>query len=189
MTLITTQKPTVEPVTLAELKAQVRQDFAADDVFLASCGVAARMFVENFTRLRLVSQEVEFRRDGLGGVIRLPVAPVLSVDQIAYLDTGGTSRILAADQWRLRRSVTPWQIIPAHLVAWPDVLPDLDTVGITMTVGFGEAADDVPQDIRAAIKALAAHYYAHREAVISGVSAVETPLGIRDMLLPHVMWV
>jgi uncharacterized phiE125 gp8 family phage protein len=188
MTLITVTPPAVEPVTLDEMKAQVRQDFSNDDVFLSSCIVAARAFVENFTRRRLITQVVEFRRDGLGGVIRLPVAPIQSVTSITYLDSANTEQVLATDLWRVRKSVDPWQIIPAHLVTWPTVLPDLDTVGITMTVGYGDAGSDVPADIRAALKSMAAHFYENREGVIVGTSAAEMPLAVRDLLMPHVLW-
>jgi uncharacterized phiE125 gp8 family phage protein len=189
MSLITITKPEIEPVSLEELQDQVRQNFAVDAALLASCGAAARAHVEAFTRLRLIEQVVELRRDGLGGVIRLPVAPVMSVDEISYLDCAGEEQVLATGLWRVRRSVMPWQIIPAHLATWPTVLPDLDTVGIRMTVGFGPAASDVPEDLRAAIKSLAAHFYENREAVVIGAGAAELPLGVRDMLLPHVLWV
>jgi len=95
MTLITLIAPAVEPVTVAEMRDQVRQDSTAEDALLASYIRAARVRVEGFTRRRLIGQEVEFRRDGLGGVIRLPVDPVISLDQITYLDTAGTEQVLS----------------------------------------------------------------------------------------------
>ena len=187
MTLITLTAPAVEPVTVAEMRDQVRQDSTAEDALLASYIRAARVRVEGFTRRRLISQEVEFRRDGLGGVIRLPVDPVISLDQITYLDTAGTEQVLSGSLYRMRRSVMPFEVIPTPNAVWPAVLADLDTVGIVLTVGYGPDPEDVPEDFRAAIRGLAAHYYANREAV-SPDAGPELPLGVRDLLLPNVLW-
>lgn len=189
MTLTTITPAAVEPVLVADLKAQVRQDFAVDDAILTRMLASARAFVENYTRLRLITQEVEFRRDGLGGLIDLPIGPVQEVTEITYLDSAGGSQVLAPELWRVRKTVFPWQIIPAHLATWPSVLPDFDTVGITMTVGFGDAGSDVPPDIIGAILSMAAHLYEHREAVVSGAAVAQLPLGVQDMLRPHILWV
>jgi len=188
MTLITVTPPATEPVTAADLRDQVRQDFTGDSAFMDSCIASARAFVEAHIRQRLITQTVQFRRDGLGGVIALPVWPIQAVTEISYLDASGVEQVLAADLWRVRRSVRPYQIIPAHLASWPSVLPDLDTVGITMTVGYGASGADVPPDIIAAIKSMAAHLYENREAVASGQVGAELPLGVRDMLSPHILW-
>jgi len=87
----------------------------------------------------------------------------------------------------MRRSVMPFEVIPTPNAVWPAVLADLDTVGIVLTVGYGPDPEDVPEDFRAAIRGLAAHYYANREAV-SPDAGPELPLGVRDLLLPNVLW-
>jgi uncharacterized phage protein (predicted DNA packaging) len=44
------------------------------------------------------------------------------------------------------------------------------------------------QDVKEAVKQLAAHFYENREAVLLGVSAQELPLGVYQLLAPHRMW-
>lgn len=183
MALITITPPAVEPLSLPQIREYLRQDFSDEDGTMNACIRAARQRVESFTRRRLITQVVEYRRDGLGGTIRLPVAPVVAVTEITYLDSGGQKQVLSSDLWRVRNSVSPVQVIPGHLATWPSVLPDLDTVGITMTVGYGDTGADVPGDILMAISGLAAVYYDHRPAT------GDMPAAVRDLIEPYVLWV
>lgn len=189
MTLITTQRPGMPPVLLQEMKEQVRVKHDDEDLLLQSCIESAVAHVESYTRLRLITQKVVFRCDGLGGCIRLPVWPVQQIESITYIDEAGDEQALNSSLYRLRRSVKPYEIIPAYQATWPTVRSEPDTVAIEMTVGFGDDASDVDAGLLAAVRSLAAHFYANREAVLIGVSAVEMPLGVRAMLDPHVFWV
>lgn len=187
MTLIEVTGPAAEPVTLAEAKAQCRIDTSDEDVYLEGLIKAARRAVERFLRRRLVTQTVEYRRSGLGRSIALPIAPVQAVTSVSYLDLAGVEQTLAADQYRLARSSSPFSLVPAHGVVWPSVLGGEDTVGIRLTVGYGDAGADVPPDIKAAVLMLIAHFDEHREA--TGPAVSEIPFGVSQLLMPHVLWV
>lgn len=45
--------------------------------------------------------------------------------------------------------------------------------------------NDVPEDLREAVRLLAAHLYENREATIFGVSVAPIPLGFDDLIRPH----
>lgn len=186
--LIDVTPPAAEPVTLAEAKAHCRVDYSDDDSLIESLISAARLWVEAYTRRRLITQTVQVRRGGLGGGVLLPVAPVQSVTSIEYLDTANVLQTLAADQYRLDLSVQPTRIVPAYLVTWPTVLCDVDTVRVTLVVGYGDASD-VPQDIRTAIKMMVAHWYEHREAVVTGATTADLPMAVGALLIRHVLWI
>ncbi|MEI9964384.1 MAG: phage head-tail connector protein [Caulobacteraceae bacterium] len=56
MTYVLVTPPAVEPVSVAEIKAHARVDFADDDALLAAFGVAARQHFERQTNRSLISQ-------------------------------------------------------------------------------------------------------------------------------------
>jgi hypothetical protein len=51
------------------------------------------------------------------------------------------------------------------------------------------AYDDAPADLQQAILLLAAHWYENREASVIGLTAIDLPLGYRDILQSHRVWV
>lgn len=187
MSLIEVLGPAAEPVTLAEAKVQCRIDTSDEDAYVEGLIKAARRAVERFLRRRLVTQTVEFRRSGFGRSIALPIAPVQAVTSVTYLDLAGVEQTLAADQYRLARSSLPFYLVPAHGVTWPSVLGGKDTVGIRLTVGYGDTGADVPPDIKAAVLMLIAHFHEHREA--TGPAMNEIPFGATTLLTPNVFWV
>jgi len=189
MNLITIDPPAAEPVTLPEAKAQCRVTSAHEDAQFAIFIQAARERVEGFLRKRLITQTVEMRRTGLGGCIILPIAPIASVTGITYLDTANEEQTLDPALYRLAADKVPAQIVPAHLAVWPATLPDVDTVGITMTVGYGDAPANVPADIRVALLMLIEHYFYNRGAVTTGGAAAEIPEGVTQLLSRHILWI
>lgn len=82
-----TTAPTVEPVTLAELKAHCRVEHDADNAVLVEWGKAARSMVEAATGRKLLTQTVRVQYEDFpcnGESIRLPVWPVQSVTSVTY---------------------------------------------------------------------------------------------------------
>lgn len=52
-------------------------------------------------------------------------------------------------------------------------------------VSFEDYGDDVPEDLREAVRLLAAHLYENREASLVGVTASTIPFGFDDLIRPH----
>ena len=51
------------------------------------------------------------------------------------------------------------------------------------------AYDAAPADLQQAIMLLASHWFENREATLVGMSAQELPLGFRELLSAHRVWV
>lgn len=113
-------------------------------------------------------------RDRLGQP--LPLAPVVSVDEIAIDDGAGTVTVLPVESWRLLPDAQRPMILPTGVIL-PHV-PRRGTVTVTFTAGFGAAWDAVPADLAQAVLMLAARYYEDRSfegskgAMPFGVSAL-----------------
>lgn len=52
-------------------------------------------------------------------------------------------------------------------------------------VSFDDLGGDVPEDLREAVRMLAAHLYENREASLVGVTASTLPFGYDDLIRPH----
>lgn len=146
--------PVVEPVSLSEAKAHLRQDSSDSDSSLVAYLVASRQFCESYTRRVFKSQTWSATYHGWPVVgcqyrIDFPLAPVISVSSVTYLDTDGTSQTLASDQYTLNGAGPdniPY-ITPAYGVTWPSVRCVPDSVTVQFVAGYAS----VPQAIKVAI--------------------------------------
>ena len=74
----------------------------------------------------------------------------------------------------------------AIVVPIAPALPGRAVSGIELDLvcGFGEAASDVPELLRHALRTLVAHWYEHREPIEIGPEATAIPGAVSELLLP-----
>lgn len=139
MKIITTLGPTDEPVSLAEAKAHVVQDQTVDDSLITAQIATARTFVEDYTWRRLLQQTVIVSLDNWYGhyAIELPIAPLLKVTQITYIDTSGTTQILDPSIYQVDDRAHIPLVMPQYGKIWPPVqLLTSNAIQITCIVGY-----------------------------------------------------
>lgn len=187
MALVMTAAPEAEPISLAEAKAHLRIDGSDEDALLTSLIVAARMLVERTLGLALITQGWLLYLDGAprSAFIALPIAPVQAVtavrvygpdDTPTELDEGTYSVDVLSEPARLMLSASAGQLAP---------LRRLNGFEVAFTAGYGDAAADVPEPMRHALKLLVAHWFEHREPVVLGQLAEEVPATVAGLLLPY----
>ncbi len=177
-----TAAPAEEPVTRDEAKLWCRIDQTKEDILIDAIIVVARQQVENFTRKQLITATWEMTYDrfpgpagdsgsfgGLYGfetygVIELPKNPVQSIESIKYIDLNGVEITLAASEYITDVISEPARITPAVDTFWPATEVRINTVTVEYKSGYGDAAADVPEGIKAAMKLIILDLYAHREA-------------------------
>lgn len=182
--------PAAEPVSLTEAKLHCRVDTDDEDDLLTMLVAAARQYVERLTGRALITQTWRLTLDcfpyGCRPVIRLPRGKTSSVTSITYVDTEGTTTTLAADQYRVNMDGEPARIEPAYGVVWPTTRDVLEAVKVTYVAGYGAAGSAVPEALRQAMLLLVGHWYANREAVVTGTIA--TPLQLTVEALTAAYW-
>lgn len=138
MNIITTALPTAEPLSLVEAKAHIVQSQSMDDQLITDMIVGARELVEGYTWRRLILQTVVVQQDNWNGyVIELPIAPVIAVTQVQYVDTSGTLQILSPSIWQLDNSSHIPRVMPVYGNIWPPVqLLTPNAVRVTCIVGY-----------------------------------------------------
>lgn len=185
--------PDVEPVTLAQAKAQVRVEltFTADDAYLGTLITAARMRVEADTGRAMINTAYRLTLPGFpDGDIQLPRGPLVALDEddaplttLAYTDSDGDTQALTLDtdfavaEGRLPARVASLDVWPTTTAAGPNV------VRVEWTAGHGTTSADVPAPLRQAVLMMVGHWYERRELVVMGRSA-PTPLSLEWLLAP-----
>lgn len=175
--------PAVEPLTRAEAKAYLRIDTDAEDLLVDALILAARRAVEAQTGRVLLEQTWRFVRDAwpLSNVIVTPLAPVRAILAASVTLADGSSAVVPEEALILRADRAPALIhVEPALVPRPGVAAG--GISLTVTAGYGAAADDVPADLIQAVRLVMAHFYEHRDG--SG-EAQKLPATLVALLAPY----
>ncbi len=149
MPLIQIVAPTAEPVTVQEVRDAAKIDDASFDASIAIIIPALRSQAEARTGRRMITQTVELVLDAFPAVdIDLQLPNVQSITSLKYLDTAGVEQTLASNLYSLDSSSTPNWLMPAYGTTWPATLDASNAVRVRFVAGYGDAAANVPQDIR-----------------------------------------
>jgi len=199
--LLQTVSPTVEPLTLAEVKAHLNLALADStfDTLLTRQIKAAREYVEQRSARALLTQtwRLSIRRfpgaADLGGcayegALLLPRSPLQTVSTVKYLASAdGTDTTWAADQYVVSADMTPGRIEPAHGVSWPAVREQNQSVRVTYVAGYGATAAAVPERARQAVLLMVGHMFLYREPTVTAAVGATLPhnldalvVGLRD---------
>jgi uncharacterized phiE125 gp8 family phage protein len=187
MTLVMTNGPALEPVTVAEAKAHLRVDASSEDALIASLIITSRLHVEAALGIALISQAWSYFIDRwpTSGQVSLPLKPVQSVDVVRVWSADSTSQMLSAASYALDGVGAPPRLSWVGPFPPPVAGRTVNGIEIALTAGYGDAAGDVPAPIRQALLLLVAHWYENREPVEIGATDVEIPHMVSALLAPY----
>jgi uncharacterized phiE125 gp8 family phage protein len=177
--------PALEPVPLDDVKAHLRVDQDDEDDLLASAIVAARCHVENATRRVLIAQgwRIHLDRWPRKRMLRLPIAPLISVDEVR-VRTGDGPTLVDADEYVVDAASVPGRLLVSGDVPCPASRTP-GAIEIDLTAGYGALAADVPSPLRHAIRMLVAHWYEQRGAVGDARPGETVPFGFAALIAPY----
>ena len=203
--------PTVEPVTLALAKQQLRVDFPDDDALITAYIKAARQYCEKSTNRAFYNQtwmrSLDYfplngsyatsrtpseRQSWPNGVwywnrvtIDLPKPKTVSVASITYVDSSGATQTLNPATYNVDTSSVPARITPVQGSLWP-IMQTYQPGSVKVTYvagsyGDGVTINTIPQTIVMAILLLVSHWYENRSAS-SEVAMKSIPMGVDALL-------
>jgi uncharacterized phiE125 gp8 family phage protein len=178
-------QPAVEPISLSEAKDHLRIDGTDEDTYLATIITAARRYCEQYCNRAFITQTWKQYPTVFTDGMKLSINPVQSVSSITYYDVDGASQTLASNQYQVDLSADICRVYEAVNVDFPDVQDEkINPITITYVSGYGDAATDVPMDIRHAIKFMIAHFFQNREGVnvMQSVSNIPMPESVKVLL-------
>jgi uncharacterized phiE125 gp8 family phage protein len=175
--------PAVEPVTLAEAKAHLYVTHSDDDALIGAYIAAAREDAEHRLQRALVNQTWELALDAFPSVIDLPMAPLVSITSIKYLDAARVEQTLDAATYYADTDAEPGEVVPKYGESWPTTYPERNAVRVRYVAGYGADGSLVPESIKAWIKLRVGALYENRESAVSGQTIQAAPRDFADALL------
>lgn len=182
-----TVAPAAFPVTLAEMKSDLRVQHDSEDTLIESLIAAATDYMDlpnGAIGKALINQtwKLSVHQFGNNGRVDIPVTPVQSIASITYFDADNTSQALNANDFYLYGDENSAWIVAKSDTSIPPVYNRLDAISITFVAGFGAASTNIPKSISQAIRLLAAHWYEHRAAVVIGTTVTELPMAVESLI-------
>lgn len=175
-------------LTIAEVKANLRVDHADEDPLIEGLIAAATAYLDSWSGvLGRALIEQAWRQDfpAFGPILRLPLAPLVSVDAVIYRDRDDVEVTIDPGTYLVHEDVLGPYLRPRHGRSWPVTAIRDDAVSVTATYGYGQRSTDVPAAIRTAVLMLVGHLYEHREAVVVGASPSTMPMGVEALCAPY----
>lgn len=154
--------PSVEPVSLAEMKAHLRLDGTEEDELVSALIAAGRITVERHARLCLIEQRWRLVLPGWpdGRAVRLPLYPVLSVEAVRISVDGTSDAVLAPDLYRIASDDDRDRLLVD--TAAPAPTGRAPRIEIDLVCGFGATPAAVPKPLVLAIQRLVAFWFERR---------------------------
>ena len=156
-----------------------------EDTLLSSLIVLAREYCEDFQNRAYITQTWEMALPYFPfGEISIPKGNLQTVDSIKYTDADGVETTWSPSEYLVSIRGILGRVAPQYGVTYPSFVPSpLDAVVIEFTCGYGDAAADVPERVKFAMKALITHWYENRALLLSSGAKNEAPWSVRSLLL------
>lgn len=187
MSIRTIVAPSFEPITLLDAKAWCRidDDDTSQDAMMLRLITTMRVYAENYTGRVFGQRQREIRLWTFPAYdIVLPEPPLVSVDDVSYVDINGTLVSMAGSpsQYRVDTFSEPGILRPLYNESWPSTLLDYDAVRIQFTCGYANAAA-IPQEVKQWMQARISTLNENREQIITGTIVAPIPFALADGLL------
>lgn len=189
--------PDSEPVTLEQAKEWARIDADDEDALAAALIRSAREQVESMTGRALVQREHVLKLPRFPHsneqIIILPGGVTQSVTSITYTDQDGVSQTLSGSNYIVETSAVPAEISLTRGNEWPSVDDVSLPVIITYQAGYApdetasptDAAGNVPEALKLAMRYLISTPFELRETVVVGASATNMPDIVETLIAPY----
>lgn len=175
-----------EPVSVAELKSQLRITSSAQDTMLNVLLKSARQWAEDFLRYQMISATWDKYFDDFpasGDCIWIQKSPVTSITYIKYLDSSGTLTEWANTYWTPDYNSTPCRIYEKYGYTYPTTQATKNAVVVRFEAGYTDA-DAVPDIYKQAILMKAASLYENPSDEVTGTQVNKMSLTSEKLLRP-----
>jgi len=148
--------PATYPISVADIKQQLKVDFTDDDDMIEALLKGAIAFCEKSTGRALIDQTWDYYVDAFPvGAIYIPRPPLIEVVGVFYTDAAGAEQEFAAASYLVDSASIKARVSLAYSAAWPSVQSVANAVRIRFRAGYlntdSPPVANVPDDIITAI--------------------------------------
>ena len=158
--------PATTPITLAEVKDQLRVEADDDDVILTRLIDVAVAYtdVKGALGQAMITQKWgQWVNSTPPQTVSLLLGPTTGVTAVKYYDADGNLQTDTLSNYQVTGTEFATVVGPKTGFSWPVTQDRADAIRIEYEIGYGEATTDVPQTIRHALMLLVGHWYDSRE--------------------------
>lgn len=186
MTYVLTTPPIAEPLALAEVKAHLRLDDGQEDVLLGALIRTARDFLEKETGLCLMTQgwRLYLDRWPADGIVRIAKTPVRAIESVTVYGGDGAPSQVSLQDHLLDAEGRPARLWLRHR---PEAGRALNGIEIEFSAGFGEAATEVPDNLKRAMLTHIGQMFAFRGVLSPDQQPGGIPDGYERLIAPFRM--
>lgn len=181
------EAPTAAPISLGEVRDQLRIEHFDDDALLMRLINTAVAYtdVNGVLGHAMLSQKWgEWFGPNPTQTVRLNLGPVIQVDAVKYYDEDGVLQTDTLSNYEITGTSFNTVVGPSEGFNWPTIADRSDAIRIEYTIGYGTSASDVPQTLRHAMMLLVGHWYDNREQ--SGMDELANiPYGFDELVAMH----
>lgn len=183
MTPVLVTGPSIEPVSLAELKLWLRVSDNDEDDLIAGLITAARLMLEADTHLLFIAQTWRIRLDQWpsGEVFNIPLSPLRNIEEIKIYDRNNIAVTVSPQNYFVDASPGTARVF--FTGAQPQPERRIAGIEIAGSFGFGVTPDEVPDPIRLALRMLAARWYENRGDATADSAGL--PSEIASLVAPY----
>lgn len=176
--------PTVEPVTLSEVKAAALVNHDLDDALLNTFISTEREYGESVTSLSWAEKTLELILPGFPrGRIELQAPPIKAVLSVKYIDPDGVEQVVPDTDYTVDADSFPGFVQPVG--EWPETADRTNAVKVRYTAG--DWGDTLPASAKSFIMHRVTTRYGQRETFVVGPNIKELPrdfcIGLLDEMI------
>jgi uncharacterized phiE125 gp8 family phage protein len=175
--------PAALPISVAEVKAQMRVEHSDDDDLIYRLITTAVAFtdVQGALGKAIITQTWRQWTAANPGEVYLLVKPVQSLTAVKYYDTSGVLQTATLADFDLLGTANSKYVKPATGKAWPSTQARPDAIALEYSSGYGATAASIPETIRHGLMMLVAHWYENRESSTTD-NLQSVPFGFAEMI-------